>query len=91
MQRGSIIDIANASNAEIYEQRLGGIIENHGQAYTTSVVDLCVEKSPNAMATITRQFFGINGGEIDPQEIVDYVNKSGEKNATCLKGKWTGL
>ena len=87
MQHDPIIDLKNASDTERFEHMLCGIIRRYGIAYAASVVERYAEnKSPNDMAAITGQFFGTSGGEINPQEIADYVQKVVDRNPETSRG-----
>ena len=62
-----IIYLENAPNAEIYEERLGGIIKHYGIRFATSVMNRYVKNRLMA-----------SGHQINPQEVTNYVEKIAE-------------
>ena len=67
MQHDPIIDLENASNANVYEERLISIIRHYGEHYAASVMERYVQKRLMA-----------SGHQVTEQEIVDYVKKVAE-------------
>tara|TARA_R100000687_G_scaffold78754_1_gene72360 strand:+ start:81 stop:308 length:228 start_codon:yes stop_codon:yes gene_type:complete len=67
MQLDPIIDLENASNADVYEKRLIGIIRHYGEHYAASVMERYVQKRLMA-----------SGHQVTKEEIVDYVKKVAE-------------
>jgi len=67
MQHDPIIDLENASNADVYEKRLISIIRHYGEHYAASVMERYVQKRLMA-----------SGHQVTEQEIMDYVKKVAE-------------
>ena len=67
MQHDPIIDLENASDADVYEKRLISIIRHYGEDYAASVMERYVQKRLMA-----------SGHQVTEQEIVDYVKKVAE-------------
>jgi len=67
MQHDPIIDLENASDADVYEKRLISIIRHYGEHYAASVMERYVQKRLMA-----------SGHQVTEQEIMDYVKKVAE-------------